>query len=248
MWYNIRMKNKRYYVENEIRVGSCIKLEGEEFLHLSRVMRTRVGEYVTLFCGNNFDYEARVKEITKNYAMLDVLSETENNLNPATNVTLFQALVKGDKLSTIVQKNTELGTREIILFESEFSDVKVGNKNLDKQKRVVISALKQCGASTLTLIDKELKFSEMLKELSLFDKIIFAYECEESNNISDVIKTINRDQKIAVIVGAEGGFSEKEAKAIKEAGAISTKLGKRILRAETAGIVLPGMIILSLEK
>ena len=242
------MKYKKYYTEKQIDVGANFVLDGEEFLHLSQVMRTRVGETVSLFNGDGFDYIGKVLGIQKKSAVIEITEKVENNMNPKANVTLFQALVKGDKLSTIVQKNTEIGTKEIVLFESEFSDVKVGNKNLDKQKRVVVSACKQCGASTLTIIEKERKFKEMIDELKNYDKIIFAYECEESNNISSVINELNPLDKIAVIVGAEGGFSEKEAKELTSVGAISTRIGKRILRAETAGIVLPGMIILSLEK
>lgn len=241
------MKNKRYYIETELDKNKTVRLDGEEFLHLSKVMRTRIGESVTLFNGDGFDYNGVVLEINKNYATIQINEKVKNNMTATADVTLFQALVKGDKLSTIVQKNTELGTKEIILFESEFSDVKVGAKNLDKQKRVVVSACKQCGSSTLTIIDKELKFNEMLESLKEYDKVIFAYECEESNNISTVIKSLNVNEKIAVIVGAEGGFSEKEANLLIQADAISTKLGNRILRAETAGIVLPGMLILALE-
>lgn len=242
------MKNKRYYIENELKENIVVKLDGDEFLHLSKVMRSRVGDSVTLFNGDGFDYESVVLNISKNYAEIEVKEKVVNNMIATSNVTLFQALVKGDKLSTIVQKNTELGTKEIVLFESTYSDVKVGAKNLDKQKRVVISACKQCGASTLTKIEKELKFKEMLSELKKYDKVIFAYECEQSNNISNVMDNLSVKDKIAVIIGAEGGFSEDEAKQIIEAGAISTKLGNRILRAETAGIVLPGIVILSLEK
>jgi len=242
------MKNKRYYIENDLNEKSIVRLEGEEFLHLSKVMRTRVGDSVTLFNGDGFDYECVVLEINKNYATIQINEKIKNDMIASADVTLFQALVKGDKLSTIVQKNTELGTKEIVLFESEYSDVKVGAKNLDKQKRVVVSACKQCGSSSLTKIDRELKFNEMLEEIKKYSKVIFAYECESSNNISSVIKTLNVNDKIAVIVGAEGGFSESEAQAIINAGAMSTKLGKRILRAETAGIVLPGMVILYLEQ
>lgn len=242
------MKYKRYYTEKEIIVGSPFVLDGEEFLHLSQVMRTRVGETVTLFNGDGFDYNGKVTEILKKSAIIDIQEKIDNNMTTKASVTLFQALVKGDKLSTIVQKNTELGTKEIVLFESEFSDVKVGAKNLDKQKRVVVSACKQCGSSELLIVEKEVKFKEMIKMLGNYDKVIFAYECEESNNIGDVLKTLSTTSKIAVIVGAEGGFSVAEANEIVQAGGISTRLGKRILRAETAGIVLPGMIILSLEK
>lgn len=242
------MKNKRYFIEKDLNVDEKVILDGDEFLHLSRVMRTRVGDSVTLFNGDSYDYDGIVLQINKNNAVIQINSKNLCNVTPTANVTLFQALVKGDKLSTIVQKNTELGTREIILFESEYSDVKVGSKNLEKLNRVMISALKQCGASTLTKINKELKFDEMLKSLSDYDKVIFAYENEESNSVRLALDNLNPTDKIAVIVGAEGGFSSTEAIQIISSGGVSTRLGKRILRAETAGIVLPALVIMHLEK
>jgi len=242
------MKYKRYYTNLKLEINSLFKLEGEEFLHLSNVMRTRVGETVVLFNGDGFDYYGQVRIIDKKSAVIEILEKHENNMNPKADVTLFQALVKGDKLSTIVQKNTELGTREIVLFESEFSDVKVGNKNLEKQNRVMISACKQCGSSILTKIEKELKFKEMLDEIKNYDTVLFAYENQDGNYVSKIMTMVEPNEKIAVIVGAEGGFSEKEADQIIEAGAVPVSLGKRILRAETAGIVLPAFVIFSLEK
>ena len=242
------MKNKRYYSQKEMIVGEKTTLEGDEFLHLSKVMRTRVGESVTVFNGDGYDYEGTVIAINKNNAEIVIDKKIENKMIPNANVTLFQALVKGDKLSTIVQKNTELGIREIILFESDYSDVKVGSKNLEKLNRVMISALKQCGSSSLVTINKELKFDEMLKAICEYDKVIFAYENEESNSVRLVLENLNPADKIAVIVGAEGGFSSSEAIQIVSNGGVSTRLGKRILRAETAGIVLPALVIMHLEK
>jgi len=238
------MKNKRYYVNKEIIEGSHIKLEGDEFIHLASVMRSRVGESVTLFNGDAYDYDGVIVEIAKKYALINVTHKTKGIGFPNKKVTLFQALVKGDKLSTIVQKNTELGTHEIVLFESDYSDVKVGSKNIEKLEKVSISACKQCGSSVLTLTGRELKFNQMIEEIKKYDSVLFAFECESENHISKILPSLRDKNNIAVIVGAEGGFSDIEAQKIKDAGAIVVNLGQRILRAETAGIVLPSLVIL----
>lgn len=238
------MKNKRYYVDKNIVVGEKVTLEGEEFLHLFQVMRSKEGTTVTLFNGDGFDYVGTVTEIQKKQATITVCEKHKNNTEPERKVTLFQALVKGDKLSTIVQKNTELGTHEIVLFESQFSDVKLGEKNLEKMKKIVVQASKQCGASTLTKVGQELSFDAMTKKLKEFDLCFFAYENESKETLSNMLNRLQSKSNIAVIVGAEGGFSEEEAKIITNTGAISVSLGKRILRAETAGIVLPAIVLL----
>ncbi|MBQ9790909.1 MAG: 16S rRNA (uracil(1498)-N(3))-methyltransferase [Clostridia bacterium] len=241
------MKNKRYYVNNEIFEDSDVTIEGDEFVHLSSVMRSRVGDTVTLFCGDSFDYNGTIIEISKKYAVVHVDEKVQGVGFPEKNVTLFQALVKGDKLYIVVQKCTELGVHEIVHFESAFSDVKVGNKNIEKLEKVVISACKQCGSSVITKTNRELKFNQMLDEIKNHDAVLFAYEKQGDNHISNVLKKIQNLKNVAVIVGAEGGFSEDEAKQIVAAGAIPVSLGDRILRAETAGIVLPALVLLGVE-
>ncbi len=238
------MKNKRYYVNQDIQVGENVKLEGEEFVHLSSVMRSRVGESVTLFCGDTFDYDGTITEIAKKYAIVHVHKKEKGVGFPQKKVTLFQALMKGDKLSTVVQKCTELGVYEIVHFESQFSDVKVGNKNIEKLEKIVISACKQCGASVITKTDRELKFDQMLDCIKNYDMVLFAYECEAENQIASVLQKTQNLMNIAVIVGAEGGFSAEEAQKIVDSGAVPVGLGERILRAETAGIVLPALVLL----
>lgn len=241
------MKNKRYYVSQEITENSNVKIEGDEFVHLASVMRSRVGDAVTLFCGDSFDYNGTITEISKKYALVHVDEKVQGIGGLAKRVTLFQALVKGDKLYIVVQKCTELGVAEIVHFESRFSDVKVGNKNIEKLEKVVISACKQCGSSVITKTNRELKFNEMLDEIKNYDAVLFAYENQGDNYISNVLNRIKNLKNVAVIVGAEGGFSEDEAEQIVSAGAIPVSLGERILRAETAGIVLPALVLLGVE-
>ena len=241
------MKNKRYYVNQEIYENSDVKIEGDEFVHLSSVMRSRVGDEVTLFNGDGFDYNGTISEVAKKYATIHVYEKKKGIGELSKRVTLFQALTKGDKLSVIVQKCTELGVFEIVHFESEFSDVKVGNKNLEKLEKVVIAASKQCGSSSLMRVSRELRFDQMLTELKNYEMVLFAYECEDENHISSFIQKTQNLTNIAVIVGAEGGFSALEAEKIINAGAIPVGLGARILRAETAGIVLPALVLLGVE-
>ena len=241
------MKNKRYYVNQNIEENSDVLISGEEFVHLVSVMRSRVGDKVTLFNGDSFDYNGTITDIQKKQAVVHVFEKVQGIGECKKQVTLFQALVKGDKLSTIVQKCTELGVAEIIHFESSFSDVKVGNKNMEKLEKVVISACKQCGSSVLTKVSRELKFSEMLECLKNYDIVLFAYENQGDNHISLILKKTQNLSKIAVIVGSEGGFSVEESQKIINSGAVPVSLGDRILRAETAGIVLPALVLLGVE-
>ena len=110
-----------------------------------------------------------------------------------------------------------------------------------------MSACKQCGSSVLTKTGRELKFEQMIDEIKKYDAVLFAYELAGDNHISNVLLSLQSKKNIAVIVGAEGGFSESESQQIVDSGAICVSLGERILRAETAGIVLPALVLLGVK-
>ena len=142
-------------------------------------------------------------------------------------------------MKLLIQKLTEVGVNKIIPFNSERVVVKIDDKK-DKWDTIIKESMKQCRAVKKTDISeiielKNIKFNE-------YDKIIYAYESSDSSfKIKDRVN--NLDKKILCIVGPEGGFGLEEVNFLKNCGAIEVSLGKRILRAETAAIVLSGMII-----
>ena len=115
------MKLKRYFVENDIQKDTIIIMEGDEFHHLKDVMRARVNDQIVVFNGTKIDGEARILEINKNNAKIVIEEVYENISEPSINVTLFQAVCKGNKLSLITQKITELGATSINVFYSKFA-------------------------------------------------------------------------------------------------------------------------------
>ena len=162
----------------------------------------------------------------------------ENEKNPKVNITVFQGLVKGDKIDLIVQKLTELGISNLYTFESEFTVAKANNNKIDRLNKVSEEACKQCGRSIPLNIYETIKFKDMINKLKEFDLILFA---NEKNRVRD-FKEFSGKKNIAVVVGSEGGFSDVEIDEIYNAGAINFGLGERILRAETASIALASII------
>lgn len=245
------MKEKRYFYDGELNINKIIKLEGDEFHHLTNVMRTRVGEDICLFNGNGKFYFGVVLNIQKKFAEIEIKS-IQNSLNePTINLTVYQALAKGDKLSLIMQKITEIGANNLCLFEGKFTDVKTPNENnkFDRLKNITISAAKQCGRATLVNIDGIFKIENIAKQIKNFDKFFIAYE--NSNNrtlVNELFNLNSNDKNIAIMIGAEGGFSEDEIKLLKDSGAIIVSLGKRILRTETASIACTALISQILEN
>ena len=242
------MKLKRYYTDKNLIVGARISLEGDEFHHLKNVMRARVGDSVVLFNGEKINAYGKIESLGKQEAVIFIDSIEENNSEPTIDVTLYQAVCKGEKLSLITQKITELGASEICVFYSDYTDIKDKTSKIDKLKKVTISACKQCGRSSLLKIDGVISFSDMVEKAKNNDMVFVAYENSNDETLyANLLKNANCD-KIGLIIGAEGGFSEKEIEKLKENNFKIVTLGKRILRTETASIAGVSAIMFACEK
>ena len=118
------MKEKRFYIDKELYDNQNVILEGDEFHHLANVMRARVGEKVCLFNGNGVFYFGEITQINKKNAEILINRSEKSQNEPLVNLTIYQALAKGDKLSLVMQKITEIGATELAIFDSDFCDVK----------------------------------------------------------------------------------------------------------------------------
>lgn len=237
---------KRFYIDKQLNNVSQVAIEGIEHNHIKNVMRLNIGDEIILVCGDEFDYYARIISMSKGETIVEIFNNTENKFNSTSQVTVFQALVKSDNMSLIVQKLTELGVRNFVPFESEFITSKDKFGKVHKLQEISNQSIKQCKRSIPMKVHETLSFKQLLVELNNYDEIIFANECEKQYMLSEI--TLTNDKKIAIIVGSEGGFSAKEIDQLVSVGAKSITLGKRILRAETASIALTSVVMYSIGE
>ncbi len=210
-------------------------IDESEHMHLSKVLRMKVGDEIIVNCNDEFDYYCTIESITKSQTFAKIESKTECPALPKRNIVLFQAIPKKEYFDTIIAKSIELGVSKIQPFTSQFTVVKDVKK--DRTLTQIMTACKQCERSKLAELGDVKTFSEMLNSLSNFDVVLFANEDEnETSKFSP--NFVENKQNIAVIVGAEAGFSPDEREAIKKAGAKSITLGKRILRNDTACVAM----------
>lgn len=243
------MKEKRFYFNGELNENSKVSLDGEEFHHLANVMRAKAGDKVCLFNGDGVFYFGKITQINKKNAEILINFAQNSENEPKVNLTIFQALAKGDKLSLIMQKITEIGATELAIFDSEFCDVKSNTTRVDRLETIAISASKQCGRATITKQSGVYKFNEVVEMIKNFDAFYVAYENEDGLTLAnDLINNKNNLKNVAVMIGAEGGFSEKEIDLLNNNGAKIVSLGNRILRTETASIVCAGLVMQILEQ
>lgn len=243
------MKEKRYYYDGTLAIGKSISLEGDEFHHLANVMRSRIGERVCVFNGNGTFYFGNVRNIAKKFAEIEITDEINSKSEPEIELSVYQALAKGDKLSLIMQKITEIGASELCLFESKFCDVKSNTHKQDRMESIAISAAKQCGRASITKITGIHTIKQVANQIKNFDAFYVAYENKDGLTlVGDLLNNKQNLKKVAIMIGAEGGFAEDEIKTLEENGAKIVSLGKRILRTETASIVSAGIIMQILEE
>lgn len=220
-----------------IRKGDEYIFEGDELAHFN-VLRCRVGEQVVCLGDDGYDYLCEITQVTKKQAVAKIMSKDINTKNPKKNITIFQGLVKGEKIDLIVQKLTELGVTNLYMYDSEFAVAKANDNKLTRLNKISQEACKQCGRSIPLNIGQTLKFREMLDSLKNYDVILFANEKNKLRNYEEIKNAKN----IAIIIGSEGGFSDNEIEQIYNLGAINFGLGERILRAETACIAIASIV------
>ena len=225
------MEIRRFFVDKADILGDRITLGGDEFYHMTKVLRYKVGYKAVILANDGIERHSVVEEICKDYAVLKIEEEVVADRKNAT-VTLYAGLLKNNKLDFVVQKGVELGVDRIIPFVSQNSaETKF---NADRANKIALESAKQCGSVYLSQVDDLVDFDKVVDGFKNYDKVIFAYENEKKNSIRDAVRGASN---LAIIVGPEGGFTPEETDRAIASGADVVTLGRRILRAETASIV-----------
>ena len=243
----------RFFVSNAQIGGSTVTITGEDAHHISRALRMAAGEHITVADSTATVYDCVLREFLPDAVVADILSATPAATEPPCHITLFQALPKGDKLDTVIQKAVECGVSHIVPFESERCVVRVKaeaeEKKGQRRNRIATEAAKQCGRGVLPTVSNSVDFGAMLDMAAAADLVLFCFEGEDTRPISRVLaeQAPCKGARIALIIGSEGGFSAAEAEAARARGFFMVGLGPRILRTETAPIFALGCIAAEVE-
>jgi len=217
--------------------GKILIKDKSDCNHIQNVYRLNVGHELRIIDGE-YEYFTEIIQISKKEVSVKILGKKEDDYSLNVNIDVAMGILKNDKMNLAIQKLTEIGVNRIIPLKTERVVVKINEKK-EKWDVVVREALKQCRGIKFTEITPVKKLEEI--NYSKYDKIIFAYEnSDESKSLSEIIE--KEDKNILYIIGPEGGITQEEVNFLKENKAIEISLGRRILRAETAAIVVCGII------
>lgn len=208
-------------------------IDGEDGRHISRSLRMRIGEALTVSDGAGFDYDGEIEAISGDVVTVRLLAQYKNKSEPTLRVTLYPGMPKGDKLELVVQKATEMGVCGItpVLTDRSVSrpDAKSAAKKQDRLQRIALEAAKQSGRGAVPQVDSMTSFKEAVRNAK-GTKILF-YE----GGGLPLSKFLPADEtEASIFIGPEGGFAPEEVEFAKENGVITATLGPRILRTETA--------------
>ncbi len=236
---------RRFFVKNTNIKNDKLQISGDEHEHLTKVLRAKPKDTLTVST-EDFEYECEIESIEKDKTICLILSK-EKICDKTLNVTLFQASMKGEHMEYAIQKATELNVKTFVPFLSQFVVAKIDSKKTERFQRISQEACKQSNRKRPMQICDVLSFDEMLDALKDYNKILFAYE-NSTVPAKDEILSLKETDKIALIVGAEGGFSEKEEKKLLSVGAKEISLGENILRGETACLALCSVVMFALNQ
>lgn len=210
-------------------------MEGEEFVHAKTVLRVDSGDEIILLDGSGKEYSAIVGKVEKHRLSAHITGVNEGGKEPESRIYLLCGFLKNaDKNETVVQKAVELGAFEIAFFGSQYSSAYMNENKLERLNKVSREAAKQCLRSAAPKVLYYPDLESALKSAESYKNKLFA--CEFIKSSETDLSFLSDD--CALVVGSEGGFSENEYMYAKSLGFKGISLGKRILRAETAAIVL----------
>lgn len=247
-----RENMSRFFVAPEDVGAEYIEIKNKEDLHhMYKVLRLKEGSKIDVSDGDMWEYHGRISFMEPECCRVEILDKQKFSAEPETKITLFQGIPKQGKMELIVQKAVELGACGIVpVFMDRTVVTDKGNfgKKIQRWQKVSNEAVKQCKRGIIPRVEDAVKLPEAIRRFADFDLVLFPYENEDGTSIKDVLRQpAGKPETVAVIIGPEGGFSEKEAEQIVEAGGRSVSLGKTTLRTETAGMAAIAMTLYELE-
>ncbi|MFD2612723.1 16S rRNA (uracil(1498)-N(3))-methyltransferase [Paenibacillus gansuensis] len=234
---------QRYFVAPEQFTDDEVRITGDDAHHLTRVMRARTGEQVICSDGQEREALVEITEILAGTVTARIIEKLPMDAEPAVEVWVAQSLPKGDKMETVIQKCTEIGASRFLPFLSERTvvqyDAKKEAKRLDRWNKIAKEASEQAHRNRVPEVTAPYSWKQLLQMAGEFDLALICYEKEQGLRFRERLRMAaaeHRLNKVLLLIGPEGGFSENEIAQAESSGVHSISLGKRILRTETAAM------------
>lgn len=225
----------RLYVGIPLALDTELLLPDDAAHHLVRVLRTATGECITLFNDLGGEYEAELIAAGKREARVRLLSFLPNDKCSPLHTHIGQVMSRGERMDYAIQKATELGVSEITPLTSERCELKLrgeerADKKLEHWRRIAIAASEQSGRNRLPLINPPVALDEWISQIEADLKLVLAPTAKSA------LPDASSPQHIALLIGPEGGLSDREIDSAGQQGFHAWQIGPRVMRTETAPV------------
>ena len=230
------MRLIRVYTPDQLRVAATARLEGSAAAHVSRVLRLRGGDPVTLFNGDGWEYPGVVAAERGGIVEVEVTARVAGMAESPLALTLAQGVARGERMDMVMQKATELGVARIVPLLTERSvvrlDARQGQRKMAHWKAVTVAACEQSGRSRLPVVEVPVHLDDWLaREPQPALRLTLAPGAEQP------LRALGGEwREAALLIGPEGGLTDAEQAQAARAGYQSCSLGRRVLRTETAAL------------
>ena len=232
---------RRFFASREQFDGRSVTLGLEETRHLRDVLRLKAGDEVQVFDGEGREFICRIGEVKKSAATLELIEETKPSAPESDlDLTLVVSVYKSDKLDLVVQKAVELGVARLSPIVTLRSEVKLRDaiKRSERWQKIALEATKQCERAKIMRVDEATDLGEYLARIDDQSGLLVMFSEKDGRSIP----SSDGGKKITALIGPKGGWDDSEIELAIEHDFIPVKLGRRIMRAETAAITFAALL------
>ena len=238
-----------FLIKKEEIKNNLITLENNDsFFHITKVLRAKIGENLKFIDENQFVYLAKIINITKNCLNAEIIEKTKSERTLKAKLCLIQSILMTDAENNAIANAVQSGVKEIYpVFSDNVSASLNSIKNkIPKWEKIALENFKQCERADLPIINEVSDLKTILKKFKKENILIFA-EKYENISIDNALKNIDKEEKIAIVTGPEGGFSDCEFNYFKKHNYKLLSLGKIIYKAPNAITAAISNIITRIE-
>ena len=237
------MSARRFMISSRAICDGYASFDGDTYNHMVRVLRLGTGDSVQLADEKGMVHFGTINQVAKEWVAVKISSSCSavESDSTAPRITICQALPKGDKIDLILQKGTELGAHNFLLFGGRRSVAKIRDdqqaSKLERWNRITSEAARQCGRSDIPEVSWRLSAVEAAHETG-HERRLILWEGERELSLKNVLSVGGKPTSVIVAIGPEGGFDPLEVRHFSQLGFQPVSLGNRILRTETASIAI----------
>jgi len=239
----------RFFLPEDSFTPGAVVITGELVHQLRHVLRQKAGDLIIALDNSGWEYEVELRKIDSSHVEGIVINKALAAGEPETRVTLYQALLKASNFEVVLQKCTEVGVSGFVPIITERCVARApGSKRSSRWQDIIREAAEQSRRGKLPVLHNVMKFEEACK--SARGLSLLPWEGEKTKGIGEVLRSCPETKnapEVSIFIGPEGGFSSSEVELARSCGIVPVSLGRRILRAETAGLVAAAVTLYELD-